>query len=62
MQVQDGLVNVIQRSSDIERVLPQWEVRTVLADTTNWLQQESEAEYFLSLTPKGAEYMGYSGS
>ena len=59
MQVKEGLVNVICKSAVDRRVLQDWEVHQVLNDKSHWLKRRSQAEYFVSLTDKGAKYMGY---
>ena len=47
-----GVVQII-RTSDSERVLKEWEIRTTLDDQVNWFNRDAQPHYVLRLTPKG---------
>jgi hypothetical protein len=58
MMARDGQFVVRHRTAAGERVLQNWEVREVFAIEANRLLQREQAEYFLSLTDKGVQYVG----
>lgn len=56
-QLEDGLIQIKQRSEIGERVLPEWKAKQVLRDDTNWVKQSGKTQYLISLTDKGSKYI-----
>jgi hypothetical protein len=56
-QLHEGLVEVKQKNINFERILPDWEAKQILAADEHWLGNGQEAEYYLSLTQKGAKLL-----
>lgn len=54
-QVKDGLLHVLYKGNEVERILELWEVRQVLADEAHWLASHAAATYFLRITEAGAK-------
>ena len=57
-QIEDGVIQMKQKRAGSERVLPEWEAKQALSNEENWLKQGEEKEFYLSLTEKGASYIG----
>ena len=56
-QLEEGLIQIKQKTESNERDLPEWEAKQILNDDTNWLKQRGEAAYFIGLTDKGSKYI-----
>lgn len=55
IQVEEGLIQIIDKHNSEERTLRNWEIKQVLRREENWLSPHAEARYFLRITDKGAK-------
>lgn len=55
IHISSGVVQMHRAIGNAKQAVPDWEVRFVLADKTNWLNSTQEPLYWLSLTDKGRE-------
>jgi hypothetical protein len=53
--VEKGVVKILREPRKVETALPVWEVAALLRNESAWIDEPTDTEYWMTLTPRGID-------